>query len=192
MPFPGIAVLIPDFLREIEKLWISGKKSVTPDDVQNKALLILLSLINYPVHFERVNEPFSADQLHSQLAAVLVSAVNYPPITPANKSLALWALGLFVFLDLFGHPPKERLSETLKALVESCSSPHPLVAHTALEAVSSLISSSEGLERINAVDPGLVSYIIESLSDDIIIAISTIKTPAYASPHHRHHLQRQP
>jgi len=107
--------------------------------VQNKALLILLSLINYPVHFERVNEPFSADQancppsfeknngsnfdkltalivclfvllsplsqLHSQLAAVLVSAVNYPPITPANKSLALWALGLFVFLDLFGHPP---------------------------------------------------------------------------------------
>jgi len=126
---------------------------------------------------------------------------------------------------------KERLSETLKALVESCSSPHPLVAHTALEAVSSLISSSEGLERINAVDPviqspypslivlrqrlfyvqGLVSYIIESLSDDIIIAISTIKvtheplgdkgvlfltlcqqTPAYASPHHRHHLQRQP
>jgi hypothetical protein len=42
--------------------------------------------------------------MHAQLGSLFVAAVNYPSITPANKSLALWGLGVFLYADLLHNP----------------------------------------------------------------------------------------
>lgn len=117
--------------------------------------------------------------MHSQLASLFVAAINYPSITPANKSLALWGLGVYIYLDLLNKPPygpstqtcsaarfltrypsaplcssrKERITECLKTLVSCCCSPQDFVARSALEALASLINTSDMLERINTIDP---------------------------------------
>lgn len=43
-------------------------------------------------------------QMQSQLATLFIAAINYASITPANKSLALWGLGVFLYLDLLNKP----------------------------------------------------------------------------------------
>ncbi len=55
----GAAVLIPDFLREIDRLFNSALLQNTPPEMEKNALTIVNSLICYPRHFDGMEIPFS-------------------------------------------------------------------------------------------------------------------------------------
>jgi hypothetical protein len=56
---PGASVLIPDFLREIDRLFNSALQN-TPPEIEKSALTIVNSLICYPNHFASLDIPVVA------------------------------------------------------------------------------------------------------------------------------------
>ncbi|KAL6079276.1 Rap-GAP domain-containing protein [Balamuthia mandrillaris] len=170
---PGAAILIPDFLREFNRLW--KLKTVPPDDVQKKSLVLLQSLICYPKHFASVPlNDMSPAEMHTTIGESFIRALQHDNITIANKELCLWGLGVFVFEDLFSSPSTKPYNsslsqECLLAILAECTHKETSVAVTALS-VLNLFTSFEHVQRLKFIEP-TVHKIVQQLSQNIILLI---------------------
>ena len=103
----------------------SQQRNPVPDDVHQKSLAIVISLICYPVHYPALDfpsmtvaqvfasspAPFSicclidrGIQMESLIGTILLSAIRFKEISVSDKSLCLWGLILRTIVNLQNDP----------------------------------------------------------------------------------------
>jgi len=179
LDLPGVSVLIPDFLREIEKIWKPAQKNAVPEDVHQKSLLLAISLVCFPVHFPGLDFPtMNVSQMDALIGSILLAAIKCKDISLQDKSLCLWGLTLRTIVNLQNGPlpsKKEEIGEMVRSMVVCANHRDETVARTALDCLSTL-AQPQLLLTLAQVDLNIVYYVVDNLSDNIIGLISSGKS----------------
>eukprot|EP01087_Luapelamoeba_hula_P001339 TRINITY_DN1108_c0_g1_i2.p1 TRINITY_DN1108_c0_g1~~TRINITY_DN1108_c0_g1_i2.p1 ORF type:complete len:963 (-),score=110.16 TRINITY_DN1108_c0_g1_i2:2923-5697(-) len=179
MDLSGASVLIPGFLKEIDTLWKTPK---VPEDVQNKSLSIVLSLVPYPAHFAHLDLPdMTTAQMDSLIGHILQSALKSREITASDKIFCLWGITerILVYLLSDNGSNKEEVHEMVRAIL-SCTAKEENVSRAALDSLST-IAQPPFLNLLSACDINILYSIVDTLSDNVIslvhAAIHTVDAP---------------
>ena len=170
---PGVNILIPDFLREISKLFIAKSKTIIPPDVQMKALMLAASLICFPDHFTGVSYSYKEDEeekeltmdiLKDKISTIFLMALQYDKLSPNNLAYLQYALSVLIMNDLFNTPRKTTIRECVKGILFTCTNSDKKVALSAIESLSTL---KECYSQLIAIDISLISVLVYTMAENI-------------------------
>eukprot|EP01114_Cavostelium_apophysatum_P012785 TRINITY_DN2948_c0_g1_i1.p1 TRINITY_DN2948_c0_g1~~TRINITY_DN2948_c0_g1_i1.p1 ORF type:complete len:1028 (+),score=340.40 TRINITY_DN2948_c0_g1_i1:1417-4500(+) len=180
---PGVAVLIPDFLREIEVL--CGPQTTVSPSVKQNALVIVNSLICYPNHFNGLEFPvvaqpkpyetkkennLTAEDIREKISSILLAVLTNLNEHSSNTLLALCGGTVLLFEEL--HHPSVRaniVSKFVTAILECTDHVDDAISQTAAECLSSLTAL---YDKFCTLDKSLVVNIVTVLCDKVITLIT--------------------
>eukprot|EP01091_Cochliopodium_minus_P009645 TRINITY_DN2415_c1_g4_i3.p1 TRINITY_DN2415_c1_g4~~TRINITY_DN2415_c1_g4_i3.p1 ORF type:complete len:1262 (+),score=390.11 TRINITY_DN2415_c1_g4_i3:647-4432(+) len=165
---PGVTVLIPDYLREIEVLFkIDNKTAAPPQQVQSKAISLLNSIICYPSHFKDVDlDTMTMEEVGTQVVALLLMADSFKNISiPHSKSVALCGITTFIFEEIYTRKRPTVLQKGFKALIASSIHQDFDICVISLQCIHSL---SVVFSEIVVVDMNLGYSFITGLCENLL------------------------
>jgi hypothetical protein len=179
---PGVSVLIPAFLREIDRLFNSALLTNTAPEIDRNALTIVNSLICVPEHFDKLQiptieeQPMDTNSIRSKIASILVSAINRD--NASVKQLCCWGMCVLICQDLYHSPRKDTISSMISELLTVCSHNNAEVACTALEVFGILASLYEKIQSLDSILPNMI---ISNLCDNVVTLIAKAKSTSSSS-----------
>eukprot|EP01117_Protostelium_nocturnum_P016875 TRINITY_DN6763_c1_g3_i2.p1 TRINITY_DN6763_c1_g3~~TRINITY_DN6763_c1_g3_i2.p1 ORF type:complete len:1437 (+),score=495.99 TRINITY_DN6763_c1_g3_i2:71-4312(+) len=182
----GVAVLIPDYLREIEVL--CGPMTTTSSIVKQNGLRIVNSLICYPNHYSLIEFPVIAtpkpyetnkivsvttDEVKEKMCKILINILNNSNEYADVLMIALCGASVLLFEEMNNPNPRPQfILKFIKSMIEQTEHPNPHVSRIASESLGSI---SFLLPQLNAIDKNFISTAVLSITERIV---NTVKRPS--------------
>jgi hypothetical protein len=166
---PGVSVLIPHYLRELQALFSS--KTAPPENVQLRSVSLMTSLICYADHMRDISiaydgQEMTSETIRNQLATLLVDAFySDVVISSAVKAHLVYALLLVILDDLHTKPRSNIVQQCITALMETSQDPSDRVAKASLDALDTLASS---FQELMAMGTEVVCPLVVLLSNNVV------------------------
>jgi hypothetical protein len=172
---PGVAVLIPDFFREITNIF--GARAGVSSDMQRNAITLLNSLICLPKHYEGINfcdivsrRDISSAELREYVSNLIISLLNNPNLDSTAKAMALWGSCVLIFDEVKSGAQVRMnvITNALQALLEHIKHREESVALTAIDVLTAFTVL---IDAFNDINPNLTFSVISILCDNVTFLI---------------------